>query len=823
MWQDFRYGARVLRMSPGFFAVATLSLALGIGANTAIFELLNAVRLRLLPVEHPEQLAEVEIFDDGHCCNGNFSNRRPNFTFAQWEQIRDHQEAFSGIFAFGDHRFNLTESGETRYAEGLWVSGKFFSTLGVRPALGRMIAEEADQAGCGSPGVVLGYSFWQREFAGDPAAIGKKLSLDSHPVTVIGVAPSDFFGVEVGKDFDVFVPICAEAWIGGPQNHTSQRHNWWLAIIGRLKPGWTVERADAQVKSISPGVFESTIPPSYRPDSVKWYRQYKLTAHPAGGGVSELRSQYQKPLILLLGIAGLVLLIACANLANLTLARASTREREMAIRLAIGAGRGRLIRQLLTESLLLTIAGAALGALLARGLSSGLVAFLTTGSNRISLQLSPDWRVLAFTAIVTVATCMLFGLTPALKASRTSPSSAMRGRGLTADREKFGLRRALVVAQVALSLVLLVGALLFSGTLRNLMLVDAGLKQDGLVVAQIDITNLKYPAERREIYYRDLLAALRSTPGISGAATADIVPLSGNGWNDAIEFLDEKRSARMVPWFNRVSSGYFQTVDSPIIAGREFDERDTRTAPHVAVVNQEFCRKFLNGADPIGKQFRLLVGPGEPERQFTIVGVVKNSKYRNLREDFKPTAFVPLTQDRTAPNGTNVLIRSSLPAGMLLPKLKSVIQDANPGTLMEFAVFKKQVEETLLPERLMATLSGFFGALAAILATVGLYGVVSYMVAKRRNEIGIRIALGAGRSDVIRLVLREAALLVAIGVVAGAAISIAAARTTASMLYGLKPVIGGGAMLLAAVGIAASFIPSMRASRVEPMSALRED
>ncbi|SPF40039.1 conserved membrane hypothetical protein [Candidatus Sulfopaludibacter sp. SbA4] len=829
LWQDLRYGGRLLRISPGFFAVATISLALGIGANTAIFELLNAVRLRMLPLAHPEQLAELEIAENEHCCSGNFSDRRPNFTYAQWEQIRDRQQAFSGIFAFGDTQFNLTEGGEVRFAEGLWVSGQFFRTLAVRPELGRLIDEGDDHPGCGSPAAVISHAFWQREFAGDPEAVGKKLSLDGHPVVVAGVTPAGFFGVEVGRNFDVAVPLCAEPWINGEQSHMAKRHHWWLAVIGRLKPGWSVARAGAQANAMSPAVFETTVPPNYRPDAAKYYTEYKLTAKPAGSGVSSLRKQYQQPLVLLLGIAGLVLLIACANLANLTLARASAREREMAIRLAVGADRGRLIRQLLAESLLLTMIGTAFGAGLARWLSDGLVSFLTTAGNPLFLELEPDWRVLAFTGGVAVLTCMLFGLTPALRAARTAPSAAMRsaGRGLTSNSERFGLRRLLVISQVALSLVLLVGALLFVGSLRKLTILDAGFRQDGLLIAGMNISRLNFPAARREVFYRELLAAVRGTPGVEQAASADIVQISGDGWNDAIEILGEKKQDRMVPWFDAVSAGYFRTMGTPLVAGRDFDDRDTPSSPEVAIVNREFSDKFLAGADPIGRQFRILSGPGEPEHVYQIVGVVKNSKYQNLRENFKPLVYVAAAQRKEPAMGTNLIVRSSLPIGSLMSRLKKTIHDQNAGTPFQFQVFKTQVEESLLRERLMATLSGFFGFLAAILATVGLYGVISYVVAKRRNEIGIRIALGADRRTVIRLVLGEAGLLVAAGLVIGTALAIAAARTAASLLYGLQPgdpfIIGAADALLAVVALMASLLPALRASRLDPMAALREE
>ena len=828
-WQDFRHGARLLRLNPGFFTVATLSLALGIGANTAIFQLLDAVRLRLLPVAHPEQLAELEIAKDEHCCSGNFSDRRPNFTYPQWEQIRNHQQAFSGIFAWGDTRFNLASGGEARYAEGLWVSGDYFRTLGVQPMAGRMITNADDHPGCGSPGAVISYPFWQREFAGDAQAIGKTISLDGHPVEIIGIAPAGFFGVEVGKSFDVAVPTCAEPWINGEDSHTAKRNHWWLAIIGRLKPGWTVPGASAQARAMSPAVFESTVPANYRPDAAKYYAQYKLTANPAGSGVSSLRQRYEEPLLLLLGIAGLALLIACANLANLMLARASTREREMAIRLAIGADRGRLIRQLLAESLLLAAAGALAGAMLASFLSRYLISFLTTKDNPLFVELGADWRVFGFMAGLAILTCVLFGLTPALRASRAVPASAMKasGRGLTADRGKFGLRRMLVISQVALSLVLLVGALLFVGSLRNLSTLDAGFRENGLLITGVDISRINVPAARRSVLYRELLNRLRAIPGVEATASASIVQISGNGWNDSIEMLGQRAQERMVPWFDRVSPGYFRTMGTPMIAGRDFDDRDTPSAPEVAIVNQEFSRKFMGGGNPIGRSFRMLVGPGEPQHVYQIVGLVKNSKYQSLREDFKPIVFVAESQNKEPGLGVTFMVRSTLPLGSLMTAVKKTVLDENSEISLRFQVFTAEVQESLLRERLMATLSGFFGFLAVVLATVGLYGVISYMVARRRNEIGIRIALGANRGNVLSLVLREAGVLLASGLVIGIGIALAVGRAASSMLFGLQPndpvTIGASVAGLAVVAIAASLLPAMRAARVEPMVALREE
>ena len=481
------------------------------------------------------------------------------------------------------------------------------------------------------------------------------------------------------------------------------------------------------------------------------------------------------------------------------------------------------------ESLLLTLIGTAFGALLAQFLSRYLVAFLTTSDTPLFIQLGIVWRIFAFTAFVAVLTCILFGLAPAVRATRTAPAAAMKasGRGLTGDRERFGVRRALVISQVALSLVLLVGALLFVRSLQNLLTIDAGLREEGLLIAGIDISRLNFVPARRLAFYRELLAKVQTTTGVEQAATAGIVQISGSGWNDGIEFLENKKQDRMVPWFDRVSAGYFRTMGTPMLAGRDFDDRDSSSSPEVAIVNQEFSKKYLGGANPLGKTFRILSGPGEYQHVYQIVGLVKNSKYQNLRDDFVPIVFVAAAQDDKPGLGTNVMVRSALPAGAVMAAVKKTVLEQNAGVSLQFQVFKTQVRDSLLRERLMATLSGFFGFLAAALATVGLYGVISYMVARRRNEIGIRIALGANRNNVVNLVLREAGLLLLTGLVVGTAVAIAATRTASSLLFGLKATdpltIGLAIVLLGAVATAASFIPALRAARLEPMAALREE
>jgi predicted permease len=518
LWQDLRYGLRQLRSNPAFTAVAVLSLALGIGANTAIFELVNAVRLRTLPVEKPEELAYID-FQKGSSRSGNFSTRSARFTSTQWKEIQDQQQAFSGVMAWSARRFNLAAGGEMRFAEGLFVSGDFFPVLGVQPMMGRVFSAADDGPACESAGAVLSYGFWQREFAGAEDVLQRKVTLEGRPFPIAGITPPGFFGVEVGFQYDVAIPLCADRLLSGDgKGRAPDKRAFWLSAIGRLKPGWTLERASAQIQAASPGIMQDTLPEAYRPDDAKKYLKNKLEVTRGATGVSGLRRTYEQPLWLLLATTGLVLLIACANLANLLLARASVREREIAVQQAIGASRARLVAQLMSESLLLALLGTALGLVLAQVLSRGLFAFLSTSENGAFLGLALDLRVLGFTAAIAVGTCLLFGLAPALRATRITAASAMRagGRGLTAGKERFSFRRALVVAQVTLSLVLLVGALLFVGSLRRLLAVDPGFRPEGLAQVDVNFGRAHYPKERLAGIHRELLDRLRTVHSFGG-------------------------------------------------------------------------------------------------------------------------------------------------------------------------------------------------------------------------------------------------------------------------------------------------------------------
>jgi predicted permease len=827
VWQDLKYGARLLRRNPTFAVVAILTLALGTGANTAIFHLVDTVRLRTLPVERPGELVELRIDSRGKGRTGNFTGRRPMLTYALWERIRSDQPAFSSIMAWSGASFDLSGGGEVRPADGLLVSGTFFGTLGVQPVLGRLIVPADDTRGCEAAGAVLSHAFWTRQYGGDPAAVGRTILLDGRRFDVVGVAEPGFFGVEVGRSFDVALPLCTEPLFApAGESALDNRRAWFLAAIARLRPGWTIDSATAQLRAMSPALFRETLPAGYVKEDSDAYLQFLLEAFAAGTGVSMLRARYSTPLWVLLGVTGLVLLITCANLANLMLARATAREREIGVRLAIGASRWRIARQLLSESLVLAVAGASAGLLIAGWLSDVLVGFLTTDRNRLVLDLGFDWRTFGFAVFVAAASCLLFGLAPAIRATRGGPARAvLGGRGTTDARERFTLRRALVVVQVALSLVLIVGAVLLARSLQNLMTLDPGFRTDGVLVVNADLTRAAIPAENRRFLFNQIVERLDGLHGVASAAEAFIAPMSGSGWNNRV--VIDGRVQQTIVNFNRVGPGYFQTLATPLVAGRDFTADDTPESVPVAIVNELMAKKLFPNADPIGRRFHIEEAPGESGPRYEIVGVVKDTNYSSLRETPPPIAYLASTQEAEPLPYLQVLLGTDAPLTAVTPGVLQALREVNPAISVQFRTMDGFIRDGLAGERLMAALSGFFGVVALVIATVGLYGVMAYMVARRRMEIGIRMALGATRRSVVGMVLREATMLHATGIVFGAVLAVLGARSAAALLYGLEPwdpaTMAAGIALLALVSLIASWLPAQRAARVEPTVALREE
>jgi putative ABC transport system permease protein len=827
VWQDVKYAGRLLKRDKGFATAAILSLALGIGANTAIFQLLDAVRLRTLPVEKPEELVEVR-FAVGTRRSGSFTGRRPMMTSAQFETMRAQEGLLDGVFAWSSLQLNTAPGGEGKFVEALWASGDLFSVLRVQPVVGRLLGPEDDRPACGTV-AVISHAYWQRAFGGAPSVLGQTVRLEGRQFDIVGVSEASFFGLDVGRRFDVAVPLCADGLLrGGRGGRADSRSQWWLSVIGRLAPGRTSEQVTAQLIARSAAITAATMPEGYHtPEGEKEYLASKLNALPIGTGVSNVRNQFGEPLVVLLAATGLVLLIACANLANLLLARATARSREIAVRLAIGASRARIVHQLFVESVILAAAGALLGVLVARGLTGVLVAQLAGGATSFFIDLSWNFKVLGFTAGVSLLACLLFGLAPALKATSLTPAIALKsgGRGTTEGRERFGLRRVLVVAQVALSLVLLLGALLFTRTLYNLLTIDAGFDQRALFVDLSHKSLLAADSARNESLRRELQESLAAVPGVAGVALADYVPLSGGSWNEYV-FVDGATEKTLAN-FNRVSSNYFATLGVPLIKGRTFSGSDVLQAPAVAVVNEAFVRKILPGIEPLGHVLWVEPPAGKPIEKIEIVGVARDTKYQDIKEDFAPLVHLAAAQSTEYFDSVSFVVTQQPGIDSVMPALARRVAEINPAINLQMRVIGESVSSGLVRERLMAALSGAFGALAGLLAAIGLYGVMSYTVTRRSNEMGIRLAMGARRSEVLRMVLADASALVAVGLILGAALGLGAASGARSLLFGLEPTdpvtLGAAIAMLATIGLAASYFPALRASRLDPMRVLRDE
>jgi putative ABC transport system permease protein len=832
-FQDCRYTFRMLRKSPGFTAVAVLTLALGIGANTAIFSLIDTVMLRMLPVQKPEELAMVAMRHP-HAPNESDSG----FSYPVYQQIRDRQDVFSGIAASSLSRFDLAQGGASQYIKGLFVSGNFFNTLGISPAVGRLLSPSDDSRGC-SGEAVLSYAFWQEHYGGQQSAIGGTISLDRHPFQIIGVSPPSFFGVTVGNHFDVAVPICAEAIVtltGEPdgQAFLDRPSAQWLGVMGRMKPGVLLERVNAGLQTISPGIFAATLSKDWKPDWQKDFLASTLFATPAGAGSSDLR-EYGQPLKILMVVVGLVLLVACANIASLMLARASARRKEIAIRMALGASRPRLIRQLLTECIILSSLGALLGILFAWWGCTLMVRFISTSQYHVFLQLSPDGRILGFTAAITVLTGLLFGLLPALRSTRVSLTAAMKGgqSNESHSRSHFRPGRWIVASQIAMSLVLLVVAGLFLRSFNNLMKLDLGFDRTNVLVIETSDQNLKVPREQRSMLYRQILDRLNSLPGAISAGESFITPISGEEWG--LDFYlengqgpkgDDANAA-----MNFVSPGFFTTLHSPLIAGRDFNEHDTAGSPHVVVINQTMARKFFPNVQPIG-QYLLTDDFMNNHRErmappMQVIGIVKDSKYRSLRENTASILYIPIAQAELLDDPRIFEIRTAAQPSSLAKSAEEAITGLNKNLSLNFFTLESQVEDSLQPDRLLTILSGFFGGLAMLLALIGLYGTLAYMVAQRRKELGIRMALGAGKSSILNLIMRDVSILLLAGLAAGVVVSFWATRLTQKMLFNLDThdpkTILFAIGVLAAAALFSGYLPARRATRIDPMLALRDD
>jgi predicted permease len=824
--QDLRYALRMMGRSPGLASVIVLSLALGIGANTAFFTLTNALLLRTLPVHDPNSLVSLEILERGAQRAGDA------FTNPIWEEIRDHQSVFSGAFAYSAERFDASDGGQSRMLTGAFASGDVFTTLGLEPAVGRLFSRLDDQHGGGQDGpvAVLGYHFWQRAYGGDPFIAGKTIRLRSKPFRIIGVAPRGFDGILVGQRFDVIVPLGTEAYLQGERSSLKVRNDWFLSIVARLKPEYSLQAAQQGLRAVCPVIFTNSLPPNRTGERASDFINSTLPLKPAGRGLSIVGDDPRRAVFLLNGVVGLVLLIACANVANLLLARATTRQREFSVRLALGASRGRLLRQSLLESFLFSIAGAALGLALAPGAASLLLRANGTARTQITLDLTPDAAVLLFTTFCSLFCGLLFGLAPAWRASRANPQPGLRENVGAASDHKGRLRSVLVAVQVALSVVILVGAGLFLTTFQNLTKVDLGFDPSNVLLVSADTSRMTVSDADRPNLLQNMRERLRAIPGVRDSSASALTPIGPGMWNMALSVDDgqggRKRKVSMV---NVVSPDYFRTLGTPLLAGRDFNNGDRKNSRQVIIVNRRLARDIYGDANPVGK---LVWEPGRPgapgslPKELEIVGVVADATYHSLRVPPPPTVYMPLSQSEMGPSVTFALRAASQPES-LTPAVRDALAEFSPSITFTPRTFQTQVRDAMTTERLLAALSTLFGCLALALAALGLYGVLAYTVAQRQGEIGIRMALGAAPAQIRNWVLRQGIGMVAAGALAGLAASYGLAPLAKSLLYGIKPnswmAYAAGAAILLLMGVSATWLPARRATRLDPIRALRHD
>jgi predicted permease len=832
---DIRYGLRILLKKPAFTLVAVFSLALGIGANTAIFSLVDAVMLKSLPVEHPESLV---LFGNGHNWGG--TNDFPDeswdlFSYPFYRESQQRKDVFKDVAAVLSISWTvhgtINSNGSSSEIEKINVqpvSGTYFKTLGVNASLGRTLTDDDDLTVGDHPVVVVSNDWWQRRLGGDETALGKTITIDEVTYSIIGVAPSGFFGTTVGEAPDIWVPLAMEGKL--PPKYWDGRTNkefQSLYLIARLKDGVTRDKAGAVVNVLFKQSLQARAGSEPSAETSQKIQKASVELTPVGSGLSSLRYQFSLSLKVLMGVVVLVLLIACGNVANLLLAHGAARRREFAVRLAVGAGRARLVRQLLTESLLLAVMGGIAGLVVAWWGSRMLILMASSGSEALPIDVTPDKRVLGFTLMASLLSALIFGIAPALRATRIEPNSSLKGKGTTKSAFQGPLGKALVVSQVALSLLLLIAAGLFVRTLINLQNLPVGFNQENVMLFTIDSSAVGFKSDDPRLVkmLEDVETKVKTVPGVS-AASFSFVVFNQGFWIDpaftaGASFLDdESRTVRI----NVIGSDFFTAMGIPLVLGRGFGPYDSEKSQKVAVISEMMAQRFFPNTYPIGKRFGI-DGP-ESSDQIEVIGIVKDAKYGVVTEQFRPMAYFPLAQ-RSEPLN-NFVVRFSGRPDSVVPQIRHAIKQVNTNLPIDDVVsLSDHIGRSLVRQKLVARLASFFGLLALLLACVGLYGVMSSAVAQRTNEIGIRMALGAQRTNVLWLILREVLLLVGIGSAIGLAVSLATAKTAESLLFGLKPkdplTIVLATAFLFGVAVLAGYLPARRATRVDPMVALREE
>lgn len=833
---DLLFALRSLRKAPLFAAVAVLSMAFGIAANTAVFTLVDQVVLRTLPVVRPGEL--VQLSARGTEAYGGGIGDGSELSYAMYRDLRDHNAVFAGMFCRFPWSLTLTAGGRSELVTAEMVSGTFFPELGVTPELGRLFAAADDRAPGGAPVAVLSYDYWMSRFAGDRAVVGRTITVNGHPLEVVGVARAGFHGLDFGSPVQLYVPIMMQPQMGPAWLQLDGRRFRWVQVFARLRDGMTPAQAQAGVQPLYSKLLEQeTADPAFSAASADTRQRFlegALAVEDASRGHSNLRDSITEPLQILMAVAGVVLLIVCANVANLLIARGAARHRELALRLAVGASRRQIVRLLLVESLVLAVAGAGAGLLLAGWGASLLLGFYVTPDSPVALSAEPDARILLFTTLLAVVTAVVSGLVPALRSTRVDLAPALKGTRGSAGSEQPRLRKTLVAAQVALSFLLLVAAGLFVRSLQNLLAVDPGFRTGQVLTFSVDPSRAGYDAERSREFARQLLEAATRAPGVQSAAYAFVSLLEGGAWGMGftIEGYQPPSGERAGSLANAVSPGFFSAMGVPLLAGREFDERDGPVVPapqgwpyRVAVVNETFVRRYFKDVSPLGRHIGFGSNPGTPT-PIEIVGVVKDTKYTGIREEPRAQVFFPYRQ-ATMENIT-AYVRTGHDPDAVMQSLRRAVAAIDPQLpIFGVTTLEDRVQRSVVNERLIAGLSATLSAIATALAVVGLYGVIAFTVTRRTRDIGIRMALGARGSQIAWGVLREAGALVTVGLAVGAAGAWWLGRYVESQLYGITPAdpatIAGAAVVLSFVAAVAALMPARRASAVSPMSALREE
>jgi predicted permease len=841
--QDLRYALRMMAGHRLFTAMAALSLALGIGANTAIFTLLDQILLRLLPVKDPQQLVLLTM--RGRHYGSNWGGNA--ISYPMYHDFEDHNEVFSAMFCRFPIATSLTSGSQTERIQAELVSGTYFPVLGVGAAIGRTFTSDDDRTPSGHPLVVLSYDYWKTSFAGDPAVLGKKAIVNGIGMTIVGVAQQGFNGVELGNAAKIFVPVMMQPDLM-PQNQRflKNRRQRWVNAFGRLKPGITADRAKTALQPFMHSMLEMEVQEAAFGRASSFARQEFLKCTidvlPGSQGRASLRRQLTTPLWVLMAITGMVLLIACANLANLLLARATGRQKEIAVRLAMGANRRRIISQLLTESLLLATLGGIAGVMLAFWADKLLIAaYLASDSQGLKISTVPDLRILLFTIAATVLTGLLFGLAPALQSTKPGIVHTLKDQASgVVGGGHVRLRKTLVAAQVTLSLLLLIGAGLFLKSLNNLRTLGAGFPAERLIGFNLDPSLNGYKPDRAKLFYQQLTERLGALPGVKSVGLASMRILEGNEWDSGMTaegYTPTRAGDNPQPYMNSISPNYFATLGVPFVSGRDFTLQDTQEIRHgqlsddnwtptTVIINQTFAKRYFAGKDPLGRRLGFGIDPGT-KLDMEVIGVVKDIKYTSLRDDIPVQAFIPYLASRYV-SGMTVYVRTTLDPTVLFSTVRAKVAELDPNLpVYGMRTTEEQLNRSLTTERMIASLSAVFGLLATLLAVIGLYGVMAYTVALRTREIGIRMALGAAGSHVIWMVMRDVLLLVAIGVGAGLPATLMLTRLVRNQLFGLAPhdppTLLFAALGLALVACAAGYVPALRASRVDPIRALRHD